>query len=593
MESSQLPTSALYTSSSEDLLRSQVIGGKEAAQAVSKDNHFLLEEAECNLGALTVANSSDGGVKNVVSVLEREEGSASEERGKVGEEERSDQEKEETSQRSSECSQVMVSSPQFCSKHQRWVNSILRECPHECSEELLLQAYVSVSPPLFYSSSSNSSSQDLTPSDLVPCPPKENHPPSQTSTHLPTAAQASEQGNPEGKLSSWPPGSANSSPQMEPLPQPSSSKDILLPALLSPVVKLIDIASIRGICPTFKPHEASPNYSTTSSNKQAASTSSPQVLTSSHRLTSGNKESTLDQPETVAPTNPPNSTYIMQTAPVSQDASTSTSCQPPTGQSFSRLSRRFRRACAASKHSQALDGFSQNPLAEQFRKAPTTFRMSCPSLPDANVSGPPTHYASTSSAQSETITSICTANQIPLPTSSSRQVVPPNSIKPHPQTHNASPLQSKTLSCATVVSSTSNSDCLAVRSETSRVCRAQLRLSLQSQTVLLHSNLLQPYVSLTRLSVQEYHRLTEGRSSIRRVQSVEQGSHNDNNERNRREEEEEAYSSFDLNTLYSSHSSSNDSEDSPDSDPDYKPCIKKKRLLLEYVTAVSLNHERT
>ncbi|KAM7396340.1 hypothetical protein PAMP_019385 [Pampus punctatissimus] len=499
MKSPQLQKAVLYARSSKALLRSHVIGGKDAAQNVSKGNHFLLEEDESNLGVLI----SDRGVKNVASVLDGEEGNASEETGKVGEEEESsEKEKEEISQISSKCSQEVASFPQFCSKHQRWVKSILQECPDEHSEGLLLQPNVSSSPALFQSSSSTSSSQDLTPSGLIPCPPKQQHPPSQTSIHLSTPAQTSEQGNPKDKLSSGPPGSAKGSCQME--PQSSSSKETLLPARLSPVVRLIDIASIRGICSTFKPHEVFPNHFTISGTKQAASTPSPQVLTSSQCPTSGNKESTFDQPETMAPANPLNTTYNVQTAPVSQHESASTRCQPSTVQSFSRFS---------------------NRSAEQL----------------------------------------------------------------DPLTHNTTPLQSKTLPCSTVVSCTSNSDYLAVGSETSRVCRAQLRLSLQSQAVLLHSKLLQPYVSLTRLSLQECHQLTEERSLIRRVQSVERGSHNDN-EKRRREEEEDADSSFDINKLYSSHSSSCDSEDAPDSDLDYKPCIRKKRRLLEYVTAVSLNH---
>ncbi|CAK6975143.1 uncharacterized protein LOC122985706 [Scomber scombrus] len=576
LESFQLPNSVLYASSSKALLGSQVIRGKEAAQDLSKSYHFLLEEDKSNLDALTAGNSSDGGVKNVASVLEREEGDTSEERGKVGEEESGQREKEEMSQSSSGCSQEVASSPQFCSKHQRWVNSILQECPDECSEELLLQANVSSSPPLFQSSSSSSSSQDLTPSDLIPCPPNQEYPPSQTSARVLTAAKASGQGNPESKRSSGPPASANSNPQMVPLPQPSSSKDTL-PAMLSPVVRLIDIASVRGNYLTFNPYKASPNNLTISSKEQKASSCSPQVLTSSHCFTSVNKESTFNQPETVSPANPPNTTHKLQTAPVSQDASASTSYQPPTRQSVSRLSRKYRRACAARGHSQALDGFSQNPLTEQFRKAPSTFQMSCPPL---------THPASTSAAQSGTISSICTDNQIPLSTNSSQQVAPQNSIKPHPQKHSTSPLQSKTLPCTTVVSCTSNSDCLAVRTEISRVCRAQLRLSLQSQVVLLQSKVLQPFVNLTRLSMEECHQMTEGRSPIRHVQSVEQDGNGDNNEEERREEEEHADSSFDLNTLYSSHSSSSDSDDT---DPDYKPSIKKKRLQ-QYLTAVNLNH---
>ncbi|KAM7414091.1 hypothetical protein PAMA_019082 [Pampus argenteus] len=485
MESSQLQRSVLYASSSKALLGSRVIREKEAAQDVSKGNRSLLEEDECNLG-----------------MLNGEEGNASEETGKVEEEEEesSEKEKKEISQISSGCSQEVASWPQFCSKHQRWVKSILQECPDERSGEPLLQANVSSSPPLFQSSSSTSSSQDLTPSGLIPCPPKQQqHLPSQTSIHLTTAAQASEQGNPEGTLSSGPAGSAKGSCQME--PQSSSSKETLLPAWLSPVVRLIDIASIRGICSTFKPHEASPNHFTMSSKKHAASTPSPLLLTSSQGPTSGNKESTFDQPETMTPANPLNTTYKVQTALVSQHESASTSYQPSTVQLFSRRS---------------------NRSAEQL----------------------------------------------------------------HPLTHNTSPLQSP---CATFVSCTSNSDCLAIGSETSRVRRAQLRLSLRSQAVLLHSKMLQPYVSLTRLSVQECHQLTEERSLIRRVQSVEHGRHNDNEKRSR-EEEEDADSSFDINRLYSSHSSSCDSEYSPGSDLDYNPCNTKKRRLLDYVTAVSLNH---
>ncbi len=587
MESSQLSKSVLYGSSSEALLKSveaktplefQVFReAGEADQRVSKDSPLMLENE----------NDSDGRTEEDGDVVKRVE------------EESSGKEKEEISQRSSEHVQESASSPQFCSKHQRWVKTILQECPDECSEELLLQANVSSSPPLFQSSSSTSTSQDLTPTDLIPSPPDQQHPPSQTSTHLQTAAQASEQANPEDKLSSGSPGLAGDTSQTEPLPQPFSSRDTLLPALLSPVVQLIDIACVRGIYPTFKHHQASPNHFTMSNNKQSDSPSSPQVLTSPPCHTSGNdsipqgtmKDSTFGQPETVAPTNHLNTTDKVQTAPVSQDASTSTRCQPPTRQSSSRLSRSFRRACTSTRRSQALDGFGQNPVGEQFKKAPATFWISCPPLPsDFIVSGPPTQDASTSTSQSGTLSTVCTANQIPLPAESSRQVVSHNSIKAHPRTHNISPFQSKTLPCSTVVSSTYNSNCLTVRSDTRRVRRAQPRLSLLSQAVLLQSKLLQPYVHLTRLSAQECCQVTEGRSSARYVECVAQGSNDDNDDDRIKEEEEVADSSFDLNSLYSSHSSSSDSEDSRNCDPDYKPHIKKKRLLLEYETAKSLNH---
>ncbi|XP_051239134.1 uncharacterized protein LOC127353694 [Dicentrarchus labrax] len=585
MESSQLSRSVLQGNSSKALLKSveaktpfefqpDVLRlGEEAEQDVSKDSPFLLE----------TDNNSD---------VRRHQGT--EEDGEVVKrvkEESSDKEKADISQRSSEGVQEVTSSPQFCSKHQRWVKSILQECPDECSEELLLQANVSSSPPLFQSSSSTSSSQDLTPSDLVPCPANQQHSLPQTSTHLQTAAQACEQANPEDKLSSRSPGSLTGTPQTEPLPQAPLSRDTVLPALLLPVVRLIDIASVRGIYPTFKPHQASPNNCTRSSKKQTTSTSSPQVLTSPHRhisgrnvMAQGTMKDLFTQTETKALTNSQNTIRKVQTAPVSQDACNSTSCTPQSRQSFSRLSRKFRRACTTTRHSQALDGFSQNPLAAQ-----TTFRTSCPPLPDDfNVSELLTQYASTSTSHSGTLSSVCTANQIPL-SESSRQVLLQSSIKPHLQTHNISPSQSKTLPCSTVISSPTNSDCTAARSETSRVQGAQLRLSLSSQAMLLQSKLLKPYVSLTRLSTQECYQWTKGRSSSCYVESVVQGSNGDNDEDRRKEEEEDEYS-FDLNTLYSSHSSSCDSEDSLECDPDYKPRNKKKRLLYEYVNARSQIH---
>ncbi|XP_045892828.1 uncharacterized protein LOC123961461 [Micropterus dolomieu] len=581
MEISQLSKLAEHGSSSKALLKSvEVKTALESQPEVIR----LVQEADQHVikdSPLFLENNNDSDVTRQQHM---------EQDGKVDkrvEEESSDKEKDNMSQRSRDDVQKTATSPQFCSKHQRWVKSILQECPDECSEELLLQANVSSSPLLFQSSSSTSSSQDLTPSDLIPCPPDKQHPPSQTSTHLQTAAQASEHTNPEDKLSSRPPGSASDISKMEPLSQPSLSRDSLLPAYLSPVVRLIDIARVRGIYPTFKPEHTSPNHFTTSSNEQTASASTAQILTSPHRHTSRNdtipqrttKDSSFNQTETVAPTDPPNTTHKVQTAPVSQDASTSTSCPTTTRQSFSRLSRKFRRACTTTRPSQVMDSFSQNPLAKQLEKAPT-----CPPLPDDfNASGPPTQDVSISTSQSGTPSTVCITNQIPFSTESSRQVVPQNSIKPHPQRH-LSAFQSKP-----VVSSTSKSNCMAVRSETRRVQRTRLRLSLPSQAALLQSKLLQPYVSLTRLSAQECYRVTKGRSSTRYVEPVVQGSNDYNDEDVMRENEDVAESSFDPNILYSSCSSSNDSEDSLVCDPDYKPSIKKKRLLLEYENARSLN----
>ncbi|XP_049429671.1 uncharacterized protein LOC125887138 isoform X1 [Epinephelus fuscoguttatus] len=584
VENSLLSMDDLHSSSSKALLKSMEAEtppqiqpevfqeGGEADQNVSKD-FFLIQENDSKSDVSRHQQTEEDG-----EVVKRVD------------EESSDKEKEGTSQRSSDCTQEAASSLQFCSKHQRWVRSILQECPDECSEELLLQANVSSSPLLFQSSSSTTSSQDRTPSDLIASPPDQQHPPSQTSTLLQSAARTSEQANPEDEQIS---GSASGMSQTL-LPQPSLSRDALLPALLSPVVRLIDIASIRGVCPTFEPHPASLRHFTRSSKKQAASACSPQVRRSPHYHTSGNnaipqtmKDSTFNPPDTVVLTKPQNTTYKVQTAPVFQDASTSTSFQPPTSKSWSELSRKFRRACTSTRHSQVLDDFSQNPLPEQFEKALTNFWTNCPPLTNFNVSGPPIQDVSTSLSHSETLSSVCAATDMPLSTESSRQVVPQNSSNPYPLTHNISPFQP----CSTVVTTTSSSSCPSVSSETSRAQRVQLRLSLPSQAVLLQSNVLQPFVTLIRLSAQECHRVTKWRSSTRHVEPVVQGSSDDSDEDRREVEEEAADSSFDWNTLFSSHSSSSDSEDSLVCDPDYKPRINKKRLLLEYEAARTFSHK--
>ncbi|XP_035012892.2 uncharacterized protein LOC118109688 [Hippoglossus stenolepis] len=405
---------------------------------------------------------------------------------------------QETSLRASEA----ASSPQFCSKHQRWVKSILQECPDECSEELQLQAEAPSSPPLFQLSSCTSSSQDLTPSDLIPCPPDRQLTPSQTATRPPPA---SEQGNLEDERRS---GSASAGS----LPQ-CCSRDAPLPSLLSPVVSLMDITSVRGSCPFLKPHHASPNTFIVSRNKLPAST--PQALTSPQDC------------ESAAPTNPSNTTNRSQTSPVSHEASTFSSCQKPPPQTFLRLSLKHRRALTASRRPQTLD------VAEQFKPAPASHRP----LSHLRVSSPSAHESSPSASRSEALSS----NRNPSPPRSTRQ--------------NNSPLQSQ--SDPRTAASSSNTDHPSVRSEARG---AQLRSSERSRAVLL-----QPYVSLTRLSAQECHRLTRSR----RVESESQG-----------DEDKVSDSSFDLNILYSSRSSSGD--DSFNSDPDYKPPAEKKRRWSEY-----------
>lgn len=105
--------------------------------------------------------------------------------------------------------------------------------------------------------------------------------------------------------------------------------------------------------------------------------------------------------------------------------------------------------------------------------------------------------------------------------------------------------------------------------------------------MLLHSKLLQPYVSLTRLSSEQCHLSTQRTASAGQEELVEQDS---DSEERRKEEEEDLDSSFDVNALFSTDSSSSDGEESPDRDPDYRPHIKKKRLLLEYENARVLSH---
>ncbi|XP_056454391.1 atrophin-1 isoform X1 [Gadus chalcogrammus] len=88
------------------------------------------------------------------------------------------------SERVSSSSSSSSSLPHFCTKHKRWVRSILSECSKE------RQAQRDVPPsPLLFPSSSSSSSQDLTPSDLIPCDLIQKPPNRQTSCLSPATAQ--------------------------------------------------------------------------------------------------------------------------------------------------------------------------------------------------------------------------------------------------------------------------------------------------------------------------------------------------------------------------------------------------------------------
>lgn len=435
---------------------------------------------------------------------------------------------EEDSQGSSTCVQEVASTPQFCSKHQRWVKSILLGC----SEELLLQGNVSSSPLLFPSSSSTSSSQDFTPSDLIPCPP--DQPPLQTPSPPRAVVQASRTAKPKYRRSSGSLGSSDDTSQAQILPQASSARGSPLPALLSPVVRLVNIGSFETSC---KRQHASPKQ------LLLAASSGSEMLSSPHHHTSGNVKD-------------------------KNSSSTSARCQTPTER------RKLRRVCSTNRHKEDLEAFTQNP--QQLVQDPSASQMGVPATAsDISVSGPPQK-----GAQSESLFSAYAANQITPSSKSSKKVVPRSSLR-HRQPQNNSRPRSET------ARRSSRSSSAAGRSKTSRGLRAQLRLSLPSQGVLLHSKLLQPYVSLTRLSSEQCHLSTQRTASAGQEELVEQDS---DSEERRKEEEEDLDSSFDVNALFSTDSSSSDGEESPDRDPDYRPHIKKKRLLLEYENARVLSH---
>lgn len=230
----------------------------------------------------------------------------------------------------------------------------------------------------------------------------------------------------------------------------------------------------------------------------------------------------------------------------------------PQERTFSNLLRKF---CPTKRHSQALEG--TNSAAEQLKMDQTDFMTLSTSLSNnLSVSGPLARDVSTCTPQSWTR---CPAHPISPSTDSSE-----SSVKHYQQPQSISPFQATSPTCS-IASLSSDSTNMTDRSETSTVQRPQLKLSLPCQALLLQSKLLQPYVSLTRLSSQQ-------RSS----EPVGQGSSDDQVRGN---VEEEPACSFDPNTLYSSYSSSSGGEDSLFSDPDYKPHIKKKKLLLEYEAA--------
>lgn len=393
--------------------------------------------------------------------------------------------------------------PQFCSKHGQWVETILQHCTDQ-TEEL---GPAPASPLLFLSSSSSStssgsSSDDLTPSNLIP-----QHAPSQTPS-VPRTERTSTDEKPscgwtdDASLTHWP-------------LQPSASRH----------GSLVDVASTKGTCDLFAPPQASPddvhiNEQTTDNSSNGA--------TFQGRTRVGGTPMETDQGQT-------SPGFII-------------SRQPPTQKSLSEPCRMFEQICHAKRPLQALegDGFEAPSSGFPTSRASSSGNVGC--------SGP--------------LASTCTSESLVFfPQCSARQVSPSGDW---PQSSTGSCHRPQRLSafqppaCTTDDSFSSDSTHLTDRSETSRVQRPQLKLSLPCQAALLQSKLFQPTVSLTRLSSRQ-------RSS-----------------QPARGEEEDPCCSFDPNTLYSSYSSSSGGDDSLAYDPDYKPSIKKKQLLLEYEAARTL-----
>lgn len=382
-------------------------------------------------------------------------------RTKRGNEESCDGTDEECDQGSSEEPDGADSSPQFCSKHQRWVRSILQECPEE------RQSNASVSPPLFRSSSPRPSSQDLTPSDLVPFRADQRHPGSDASSRSQTPEKTCEKANSADHMTSGSSSSSSRTSEGQPALQPSSVREAQMP-VLSLKLRRIDAASAGGPEP---PCGALPNGSSASP-RHRSSLSGNRAPTSLQRRRSGNRA--LPQGTTSSP----------ETDPGGRSASTS---------------------------------------AVKERLAANTRQ---PSLSDGHrASVRPTRDASASA-----YTRIAPlAEDVP-------------------------------------VSSAQHAHAGDARRQT------PLRLSLPSQAVLLRSKLLQPRVSLPRLSPQHCHRATGGRSSARRSGGDDEGAGADG--------EEDGEASFDINHLYSSHSSSSSvGDDSTLWDSDYEPRTKKKRQV--------------
>lgn len=259
-------------------------------------------------------------------------------------------------------------SPHFCSKHQRWVRNILRECP-ESSEEQQAQASEN-SPSLF---PSTSSSEDLTPSGLAP--PSDQH----QSSHNSSEPQAV----PEDAKTEDKPSSELVDPGPLTYQAPSLGGAVLKVAL----VRLEDLASI-----TVRPSKPSSTSQTdpTGSIQDSARTGSQSNIS---------KNSSMDQIQFVGATS--------------------------SKQTFSKLSRKYR---LPQKYSQPQEKGNQNYHAERPERVRVSPHTSSVLLENAASSS--THITSSCSTPSLP-EKVCSNNttfaNTPLPTSSLHSKAPSDS----------------------------------------------------------------------------------------------------------------------------------------------------------------------
>ncbi|XP_071199233.1 uncharacterized protein [Salvelinus alpinus] len=144
-------------------------------------------------------------------------------------------------------------------------------------------------------------------------------------------------------------------------------------------------------------------------------------------------------------------------------------------------------------------------------------------------------------------------------------------------TQNPSPPQTVAVSQPTALDDRAHSEQAgepADSPEASRTHRVKLRLSMESQALLLMSKFLQPFVRLRKLTQQECSMAAELRGT---KTPEEEDSDNGEEDDEEHVKKTPVYSYYDLNTLYSSFESSSDEDpETQDSDPDYVPGCGKR-----------------